>query len=200
MLEAKDLLNLSKMPEWSEISLSLYKNFSEKYLVPTVFRYYLENGNILDVRFTEWGIYHMLAIQHIDGKISNENFFEQIDNGLEFDYFMNNSKIRKRFYDFKHRIRLFVCTYQIMKNQNLFYVKDGKLTGRSIQIDYIKYSMINEKGANIGIRHINGEYVAFSILVDRSINPTQTISGLIQINILKLEIIRNGVIIETIEH
>lgn len=200
MLEAKDLLNLSKMPEWSEISLSLYKNFSEKYLVPTVFRYCLENGNILDVRFTEWGIYHMLAIQHIDGKISNENFFEQIDNGLEFDYFMNNSKIRKRFYDFKHRIRLFACTYQIMKNQNLFYVKDGKLTGRSIQIDYIKYSMINEKGANIGIRHINGEYVAFSILVDRSINPTQTISGLIQINILKLEIIRNGVIIETIEH
>lgn len=200
MLEAKDLLNLSKMPEWSEISLSLYKNFSEKFLVPTVFRYYLENGNILDVRFTEWGIYHMLAIQHIDGKISNENFFEQIDNGLEFDYFMNNSKIRKRFYDFKHRIRLFACTYQIMKNQNLFYVKDGKLTGRSIQIDYIKYSMINEKGANIGIRHINGEYVAFSILVDRSINPTQTISGLIQINIQKLEIIRNGVIIETIEH
>lgn len=65
MLHSNDLLTIETMPSWSEIRLALYKAFSEQYLIPTIFRYYLENGEIIDVRFEEWAIYHILGIQHI---------------------------------------------------------------------------------------------------------------------------------------
>lgn len=50
MLHSNDLLTIETMPSWSDISLALYKEFSEQYLIPTIFRYYLENGEIIDVR------------------------------------------------------------------------------------------------------------------------------------------------------
>jgi len=64
MLQVDELLELSEMPPWSEISLKLYRDFANKYLIPTCFRYYLANGKVLEIHFTEWGIYHMLGIQH----------------------------------------------------------------------------------------------------------------------------------------
>ena len=66
MLKTNDLLELSSMPSWSQISLTLYKQFAQQYLIPTVFRYHLENNKILDVKFTEWSIYHLLGMQYID--------------------------------------------------------------------------------------------------------------------------------------
>ena len=127
MLHSSELLMIEAMPSWSDISLSLYKEFSERYLLTTVFRYYLENGRIIDVGFTEWSIYHMLGMQHINGKISKTKFFEEIENGLDFDVFMKDKKSRKRLNDFKHRIRMFGCVYQIMKNKKLFYVSENNL-------------------------------------------------------------------------
>lgn len=53
MLHSNDLLTIETMPSWSDISLALYKEFSEQYLIPTIFRYYLENGESIDVRFEE---------------------------------------------------------------------------------------------------------------------------------------------------
>ena len=50
MLHSNDFLTIETMPSWSDISLPLYKEFSEQYLIPTIFRYYLENGEIIDVR------------------------------------------------------------------------------------------------------------------------------------------------------
>ena len=49
MLHSNDLLTIKTMPSWSDISLALYKEFSEQYLIPTIFRYYLENREIIDV-------------------------------------------------------------------------------------------------------------------------------------------------------
>ena len=62
MLQIDELLEMSEMPSWSEISLKLYKDFAYKYLIPACFRYYLVNGRVIDVHFTEWGINHMLGI------------------------------------------------------------------------------------------------------------------------------------------
>ena len=123
------------MPSWSDISLALYKEFSEQYLIPTIFRYYLENGEIIDVRFEE-----------------------------------------------------------------LFYIKDKQLKDSSVKADYIKYTLIDNKGANVGIRYFENQYIAYTMLIDRSINPTATVEGLIPIRIEKLEIIRDGEIVETIVH
>ena len=135
MLHSNDLLTIETMPSWSDISLALYKEFSEQYLIPTIFRYYLENGEIIDVRFEE-----------------------------------------------------------------LFYIKDKQLKDSSVKADYIKYTLIDNKGANVGIRYFENQYIAYTMLIDRSINPTATVEGLIQIRIEKLEIIRDGEIVETIVH
>lgn len=200
MLHSDDLLEIETMPSWSDISLALYKEFSERYLIPTTFRYHLENGTILDVYFTEWSIYHILGIQHINGKISKTKFFEEIDAGLDFDSFMQNKKLKKRLNDFKHRIRMFGCVYQIMKDEKLFYVEEKQLKDSSVKADYIKYALIDNKGANIGVRYFDDQYVAYTMLIDRSINPTATVSGLVPIKIEKLEIIRDGQVVETIIH
>jgi hypothetical protein len=192
MFKSTDLLNLTEMPRWSDISLGLYKEFSQEYLIPSIFRYYLENGKIIDVHFTEWGIYHILGIQHLDGKILKSEFFDRIDDGLDFDYFTNNNKRKKRFNDFKHRIRMFGCIYQIMCNERIFYVPNKQLANKSVVADYIKYALISQKGVNVGIRLLDEKFVAYTLLVDRSSNPTATIEGLIPIKIQKLEIIRNS--------
>lgn len=199
-MQASDLLQCTSMPGWQDISLSLYKEFAETYLLPTVFKYYLENGNILDVRFTEWGIYHLLGIQHIDGKISKVNFFEIINNGLDFQRFTQNPRLRKRFNDLKHRIRMFGCIYQIMKNQNLFYVPNRQIVDTSIKADYIKYALIDKKGVNLGIRYIDRIFVAFTLLVDRSSNPIKTITGLNPVHVTHMEIIRNESIVEMVRY
>ena len=38
----------------------------------------------MNVEFEEWGIYHMLAIQHIDNRIKNNKFFQRIYSTLRF--------------------------------------------------------------------------------------------------------------------
>ena len=70
------------------------------------------------------------------------------------------------------------------------------LTDRSIkQIDLMnKYNI----SRNTLKKYI--EYIAYTMLIDRSINPTATVEGLIPIRIEKLEIIRDGEIVETIVH
>lgn len=200
MLQVDELLELSEMPSWSEISLKLYRDFANKYLIPTCFRYYLANGKVLEIHFTEWGIYHMLGIQHINGKISNINFFKCIEEGLDFTDFTRKNGMRKRFYDMKHRIRSFACVYQIMKNKDIFYVPNNTVPKTSIIVAYIKYGLIDGKGVNIGIRKMDGKYIPYTVLIDRSSHSSSTIDKLVSVKINKLEIYRNGKMIEKIVH
>ena len=197
MLTPNDLVNLNSMPSWNDISLKLYKEFSEELLLNTLFRYYLKDGQILEVHFTEEGIYHMLGIQHINGKIPAKEFFKKIDEGLEFDSFVQTKGMKKRFNDFKHRIRSFGCIYDIMRNNKLFYVKNHIINGTAINVEYVKHGIINEKGVNIGIRQIDGLYTAFTVLIDRAVNATATIDGLQAKEVSRLEIIRDHQIVET---
>ena len=60
---------------------------------------------------------------------------------------LQNKKLKKRLNDFKHRIRMFGCIYQIMKDEELFYIKDKQLKDSSVKADYIKYALIDNKGA-----------------------------------------------------
>ena len=87
-----------------------------------------------------------------------------------------------------------------MKDEELFYIKDKQLKDSSVKAEYIKYALIDDKGANVGIRYFENQYIAYTMLIDRSINPAATVEGLIPIRIEKLEIIRDGEIVETIVH
>lgn len=65
MYTKEDLLNMDNTPLLRNVSLELYKEFSEDYLMARKFNYYFSDGTTMEINFTEWGIYHMLAIQHI---------------------------------------------------------------------------------------------------------------------------------------
>lgn len=200
MFTTKDLLKQDSMAKWEDISLSLYKEFVETILFKRTFRYYTKNGQTFDVNFKEWGIYHMLAIQHIDNRIKKNKFFSEIDNGLEFGTFRADKMKRARLMDNKDRIRMFACVYQILKAGNCFYVPNGKIPDTDIEVDYILYKLIDEKGVNVGIRYEDDTYVPLTLLVDRAIDPTITISKLEHIDMEKLEIIENDTVIEMITY
>lgn len=200
MLTKEQLYNQNIMPEWNDISLSLYKEFSIDCLFGKTFRYYLENQQIIDVQFKEWAMKHLWAIHHIDSRIDKNKLFEDIDNGLNISHFRGTPAMRKRLNDNKDRIRMFACIYQIMKTGAVFYVENGKLSGTDIRIDYIKSKSISGKGVHLGMRYEEGVYVPLTLLIDRAINPTKTVEKLAEIKVQKLEIIENEKIVETIEY
>ena len=52
---------------------------------------------------------------------------EEIENGLDLDSFMENKKLKKRLNDFKHRIRMFGCIYQIMKDEETLIAWNNRM-------------------------------------------------------------------------
>ena len=199
MFKTEDLYIQNTMPEWSDINLELYKDFTCKCLFPKIFRYYIENDNVIDIQFKEWAMKHLWGIQHIDFSIDKYALFDVIDNGLSIDTFMKDPKLKKRLMDQKDRIRMFTCIYHILKTGKMFYVSKGKLEGSDVKVDYIKSHIISTKGVNIGMRYEEGVYVPLTILIGRAINPTKTISSLQPIKVKRLEIIENDKVIECID-
>lgn len=200
MLTKEQLYVQDTMPEWSDISLSLYKDFSTECLFPKTFRYYLENGVVINVEFKQWAMKHLWAIHHIDSRIDKNRLFEEIENGLDIGNFRVTQAMRKRLNDNKDRIRMFACVYQIMKTGSVFYVEGGKLSQSEVRIDYIKSKLICGKGVHLGMRFENNVYVPLTLLIDRAIRPNKTVEGLMEIKVKKLEIIEDGEIIEVIEY
>lgn len=176
MLTKEDLLVCSTPPNIKDVSLELYKEFAEEYLIGKVFHYSFLDGTELDVEFTEWGIYHMLGIQHINGKIGSDTFFDKISDGLTFDDFTKKQSVNNRFKKNKKRITMFACVYDCLKTGTVFYLPSGKVNGTlSVQMDYIVYKKLNnisptgitQNGINVGIRKENNEYIPLTILVSK---------------------------------
>lgn len=92
------------MPEWKDISLSLYKEFSIDCLFSKIFRYHLENQQIIEVQFKEWAMKHLWAIHHIDSRIDKNKLFADIDNGLSISHFRATPAMRKRLNDKTKRL------------------------------------------------------------------------------------------------
>lgn len=176
MLTIEQLLANETFPDFQDISLSLYKDFSKNILLKRKFTYTLTDDSKIAVRFTDYGIYHMLGIQHIDNSIKSCDFLREIDNGLSFDSLKLSSKKRKRFKNMKPRLRMFSCVYQTMRGGRIFYCPDGKVINtQSVNMDYVLYRKISDKGCNIGIRYENEMYVALTLLVAKAKNPTEYI-------------------------
>lgn len=173
MLTKEDLLELDKIPLLKNVSLELYRDFSLTYLIPRKFLYHFSDGTTMNVEFEEWGIYHMLSIQHIDNHIKNNNFFERISQGLSFDDFKIDEAIKDRFKQQKKRITMFACTYNTLRKGQVFYIPSGKVKNtNNVEVDYILYRPLqnnggNNNGMNIGIRLEGGKYVPLTILISK---------------------------------
>ncbi|MFI3212896.1 MAG: PBECR4 domain-containing protein [Eubacteriales bacterium] len=200
MFTKEDLLTLEKMPTWNDISLALYKEFASNVLFPKTFRYYLENGLIIDIQFKEWAMKHLWGIQHIDSSVKNTELFEKIDNGLSFADFSKTKAMKNRLMDNRDRIRMFACVYTVLRTGSLFYIEGGQVPNSEIRIDYIKSKEIDSKGVNLGMRYEENVYVPLTLLIDRAIDPTRTVRNLTLIKVMKMEIIENNIIIESKEY
>jgi hypothetical protein len=207
MLSKEDLLNLDNIPLLKDISLGLYKDFSCTYLLPRKFVYHFSDNTIITVEFEEWGIYHMLGIQHIDNHIKNCEFFQKIDSGLSFSDFKINDAIKTRFKKQKKRLAMFSCTYNTLRKGTAFYIPSGKVKNtNNVEMDYILYRTLynnsgNNNGMNIGIRFENNKYIPLTVLISKQ----SALMDYVDIEnfklVEKLEIYDNlGNIIETISY
>lgn len=177
MLTKEDLLTCDTIPNIKEISLKLYKEFAEEFLLGKIFHYTFTDGTDLSVKFTEWGIYHMLCIHHINGHIGGDKFFDMIDEGLSFEAFEADRALKFRFKKYKKRITMFACVYYTLINGKVFYLPSGKVNGTAnVRMDYLIFKSmdnispvgITQNGINIGIRNEKGIYVPLTILISKN--------------------------------
>lgn len=207
MLTKEDLLGLDSTPLLKNVSLELYRDFSLTYLMPRKFLYHFSDGTTMNVGFEEWGIYHMLAIQHIDNRIKNNKFFQRISEGLSFADFKIDNSIKDRFKQQKKRLAMFACTYNTLRKGQAFYIPSGKVKNtNNVEVDYILYRPLQNNGGinngmNVGIRLEDGKYVPLTILISKQ----SALMDYVDIEdfklVEKLEIFDNcGNIIETMSY
>lgn len=176
MLTKDDLLVQNTLPHINDVSLKLYKDFSTDILFKRRFHYYFTDGTDIIVEFKEWGIYHMLSIQHIDYNISRNDFFNRIDSGLSFRDFTVNNGIKKRFNNEKERITMFSTIYGSLKYGRVFYIPNRSVPNtRTVKCDYLIYKNISNKGSNLGIKFDKGYFVPFTVLISKASNLTKYI-------------------------
>lgn len=113
MLTKEQLYVQDTMPQWADISLALYKEFSEKCLFSKIFRYYLENQLVIDVQFKERAMKHLWSIHHINSRVDKNKLLEDIDKGFDIGNLRQNNAMKKRFNDNKDRIRKCLCTIDV---------------------------------------------------------------------------------------
>ncbi len=177
MLTKEALLELGSAPLLKDVSLELYREFSLTYLLPRKFLYHFSDGTTINVEFEEWGIYHMLGIQHVNNRIRNKAFFKKIEDGLSFADFKIDDAIKNRFKKQKKRIAMFACTYNTLRKGRVFYIPSGKVKNtKDVEVDYIMYRTLhnnsgnnngNMNGMNVGIRLENDKYVPLTILISK---------------------------------
>ena len=202
MLTKEELLVQNTLPNISDISLSLYAEFAENVLLNRRFHYFFTDDTDIIVEFKEWGIYHMLSIQHINSRIKNDLFFQAIHNGLDLNSFEENNAVRKRYKEHKTRITAFSCIYHTLINGKAFYLPSGEVKNTAkVRADYILFDAINEKGINFGLKKVGNSYVPITILIARTINKEKYLEDAEAKIVKRLEIIdENETILQTITH
>ena len=202
MLTEELLVSQHTKPGLSNISLSLYKNFYVDILMKRAFKYTFEDDSRIDVYFWQYGLYHLLGIQHIDYKnVTKENFFDKINDGLSFDSFKSDKKTKHRFRDMSDRIELFSCVYHTLKFARVFRVPSSSVKGTAnVKVDYLLYQEIENRGLNLGLKIINGTMAPITILIDRENHKGRHIDWNYEKIVKQLEIIdtKSNIIIETL--
>lgn len=201
MLTESDLLTQDELPTLTDIGLSLYRDFSRNTLFAREFHYFFDDGTDVLVRFAEYGVYHMLAIQHINSRIPKNSFFARIDQGLALSDFELENAMRQRFKAQKTRIRLFACVYQALRMGQVFHCPDGRVPNtKDVEMDYIILREVSQKGLNVGLRLADDGscYVPLTILVSKPGDIKRYVDGCPEKRVRRLEITEGGKPVERI--
>lgn len=153
MLTVNDLINITRIPEESEISLDLLIDFYEQYLSKRVFIFTLKNHEIVKLFFRETSeIFHISGIDHIyEGTpMDGTRFVNEIKNNkisLDTVEHVNSAAYK----DYISRIRSMFCIDTIIKNCEYLFYPGGKIPDTDIRVTYLLLKGLDGKNLYLGI-------------------------------------------------
>lgn len=193
MLTTDELLNLTRLPKISEISLKLLQEFYDIYICPNTYVFHLENENIIKLEFLDVNLCHLMGLQHIvpyksQKFYSGENGYMGIFNG---DITINKLKSidQWKFSRDKDKILCFSYLYQLLRHCEI--IRFNKITGHSkISCEFILYDTHYERRIHLGIEkdEKRGMYYPRTFIVERE-NSDRFIVNQEYLKIIKTEII-----------
>jgi len=154
MLTTDELLNLTRLPKISEISLKLLQEFYDIHICPNIYVFQLENKNIIKLEFLDVNLCHLMGFQHIvpyklKKFYSGENGYMGVLNGN-----ITIKKLRsideRKFSRNKDKILCFSFLYQLLRHCEI--IRFNNITGNSkVTCEFILYDTHYERRIHLGI-------------------------------------------------
>lgn len=172
MLTTDELLNLTRLPKISEISLKLLQEFYDIYICPNLYVFELEDKSIIELEFLDVNLCHLMGFQHIvpyklKKFFSGENGYMGILNG-DITIKKLRSIDERRFSRDKDKLLCFSYLYQLLRHCQI--IKFSNIVGHSkISCEFILYDTHYERRIHLGIEkdEKRGVYYPRTFLVER---------------------------------
>ena len=172
MLTTEELLNLTRLPKISEISLKLLQEFYDIYICPSIYVFQLENKNIIQLEFLDVNFCHLIGLQHIVSYKSRkfyggENGYIGVLNG-DITIKKLKSIDERKFSRDKDKLLCFSFIYQLLRNCEI--IRFSNTTGHSkVSCEFILYDSQFERRIHLGIEKDDkrGVYYPRTFLVER---------------------------------
>ncbi len=172
MLTTDELLNLTRVPKISEISLKLLQEFYDIYICPNIYEFQLENKDIIKLEFLDVNFCHLMGFQHIvpyrqNKFYSGENGYLGVLNGsitIKKLKSINLSKFSRN----KDKILCFTYLYQLLRRCEI--IRFSNIIGHSkISCEFILYDTQYERRIHLGIEkdEKRGVYYPRTFLIER---------------------------------
>lgn len=153
VLNVNDLININRIPNENEISLSLLLDFYNQYLTKRLFIFTLKNGEVVKLFFKDSSeIFHISGIEHIYSGVpmDGSKFIEGIrNNNLDLIDVKNINP--SAYKDYLDRIRSMFCIDTIIKNCEYLFFPGGKIPNTKIKITYLLLKGLDNKNLHLGI-------------------------------------------------
>lgn len=172
MLTTDELLNLTRVPKISEISLKLLQEFYDIYICPNTYVFELENKSIIELEFLDVNFCHLMGFQHIvPYKLSKyyggENGYIGVLNGNITIKKLRSMDSRK-FARNKDKILCFSYLYKLLRNCEIIKFSNNLLRSR-ISCEFLLYDTQYERRIHLGIEkdEKRGVYYPRTFIVER---------------------------------
>ncbi len=193
MLTTDELLNLTRVPKISEISLKLLQEFYDIYVCPNIYMFELENKSIIELKFLDVNFCHLMGFQHIvPYKLSKfyggENGYIGVFNG-DITIKKLRSIDSRKFSRNKDKILCFSYIYNLLRNCEIIKFSNNILRSR-ISCEFLLYDTQYERRIHLGIEkdEKRGVYYPRTFIVERE-NGDRYVRGQEYLKIVNRKII-----------
>jgi hypothetical protein len=155
MLTTDELLNLTRLPKITEISLKLLQSFYDIYICPNIYMFELEDKSIINLEFLDVNLCHLMGFQHIvpyklKKFYSGENGYMGILNE-DITIKKLRSIDERKFSRDKDKILCFSHLYHLLQDCEI--IRFNNVVGHSkITCEFILYDTHFERRIHLGIQ------------------------------------------------